>query len=130
MLLPLFVSNVVFLMLIVLFIVLSIVPYFIAKNNYDYNIYNMGNVGVIFAGMIGLFLIVIFSGGMDGMEEVKQSLMLLGIVVLITTSIVFIRTLKNTNLMIAVLSIIPQIIISVIIYLITKLVYNIIFKPE
>jgi len=70
-----------------------------AKSNYDYNIYNIGNVGIIFGGMVALFLILVITGEM---EEFKLSLLLFGVVLFIKTSIVFIRTLKNTNFIIVI----------------------------
>lgn len=127
MFIPLIVSNSILVFSVIVLILLSILSYSMAKNNFDYNIYNIGNVGVIFGTMIVSYLVVIFSSGTD---EIMNSFLLIGVIILLGISVIFVRTLKRTNLLIAILAIIPQIIISVIIYIVSKLIYNIIFKSE
>lgn len=98
-----------------------------AKNKYDYNIYNWGNVGIVFGGMIMLFILLCFS---ESVDDVLTVLILAVVIVIITSSIVFVRTYQNTNLIIALLAIIPQIIITIITYIIVKTIYNKVFKSE
>lgn len=111
----------------VLLIVLSVAPYYMAKSKYDYNIYNLGNVGVIFGGMVMLFILLILS---EGTDDIFIFLLSVAVIVVVISTIVFVRTYRNTNFLIALLAIIPQIMITIIIYIIMKMIYNKMLKSE
>lgn len=109
-------------------IIAAIIPYALAQSSYDYNIYNIENLIVTFLGMAGFFVGMYISLGGEDMSNVP---MVIGFIVfIITTLIVFFNTLSNTNLLIAFLAIIPQMFVTVIIYLITKVVLKSIFGED
>lgn len=112
---------------IIAFLVLSIYPYAIAKSKYDYNIYNFRNIGVVFGGMVALFFILVISGHYEAFELM---FILSGVVILIVLATVFYSTMKNTSFVIALLALLPQIIITILMYLLTKIIYNAIFKSD
>lgn len=120
-------TNSVIIISIIGLIILSIIPYVMAKNSYDYNIYNLGNLGYLFGGGVLSYLIMVFT---SNNEDPTTFLLLISIVIFLTILIVFLRTVRNTNVLIALLAIIPQLLITLIIYLVTKTIYNKLFKED
>lgn len=101
-------------------IITAIIPYSLAKSDYDYNIYNIENLVITFLGMAGFFVGMYISVFGEGISNTP---VIIGFIIfIITTVIVFFKTLSNTNLLIALLAIIPQMFVTVIIYIITKIV--------
>ena len=110
---------------IAVFIIIGIVAYSWAKNSFEYNIYNWGNIGFISAGVIAMIVIMFVRQNAD---DPMQTFIYMGIAMSISTIIVFIRTLLNTSIIIALIAIVPQVVFSIIVLIIVKMILNKLFN--